>query len=398
MTIGVYYHMPAQADRLNNLPPYVFAVIGDKIRHMQSDGIDVIRLDIGSPDMPPADLVIDALAKAAKPPNNHGYSGYRGIPVFRQAVARYYQNRFDVTVDADKQVLPLLGSKEGIVNFSLAYLDKGDIVLVPDVGYPSYAMGARLAGADVYWLPVNHETGYLPVLSEIPDEIAKRAKIMWVNYPNNPTGATADLNFYADAIAFCQKNDILLASDNPYADITFEGYQAQSALKASEATANVVEFFSLSKSHNMAGWRIGAAVGDEEALATLLTVKSNMDSGHFKAVYEAAKVALDDVDDAWIQHRNSIYQKRRDMIFDCLDDIGLSAEKPKGSLYVWAKVLDGNASEYVTKALDEAYVSLAPGEAYGPGGDGYLRISVGVPDNRLEQALDRLREWYKASS
>ena len=187
--------MPLQAERLNTLPPYVFAVIGDKLRQMQNKGIDVIRLDIGSPDMPPSEIVINALSAAAKKANNHGYSGYRGIPAFRQAVARYYAKRFGVTVDADKQVLPLLGSKEGIVNFCLAYLDKGDIALIPDIGYPSYAMGVRLAGGEIHWLPVRPETNFLPVLSDIPSDVAKRAKILWLNYPNNPTGATADLDF-----------------------------------------------------------------------------------------------------------------------------------------------------------------------------------------------------------
>ena len=196
---------------------------------------------------------------------------------------------------------------------------------------------------------------------------------------------------------FAKTNDIILASDNPYADITFDGYRAESALSAPDALSHVVEFFSLSKSHNMAGWRIGAAVGSEEALATLLTVKSNMDSGHFKAVYEAGEVALDQIDEGWIQERNSIYQKRRDLILDSLDELGLSANKSKGSLYVWAKVLHGDASDFVTRALDEAHVSLAPGAAYGPGGDGYVRISVGIPDDRLVEALNRLKEWRKAN-
>lgn len=386
--------MPAQANRLNRLPPYVFAVIGDRIRQMQNEGIDVIRLDIGSPDMPPPGFVVEALAQSARNPGNHGYSGYRGIPVYRQAVSRYYQRRFDVTLDPDTQVLPLIGSKEGIVNFALAYLDEGDVVLVPDIGYPSYSMGARLAGAEIYWLPLREENNFLPVFDDIPADIASRAKILWVNYPNNPTGATADLDFYQRAVAFCQEHDVILASDNPYADVTFDGYRAESALRVSGALPHVVEFFSLSKGHNMAGWRMGAAVGSEDALKTLLTVKSNIDSGHFKAMYEAAQVALDETSFQWMQERNAIYQNRRDKILEILPRIGLSAEKAKGSLYVWAKVLHIDAKTYAEKALAEAHVSIAPGEAYGPGGEGYVRISIGISNERLEEALTRLQSWY----
>lgn len=388
--------MPLQAHRLDTLPPYVFAVIGDRIRQMQKDGVDVIRLDIGSPDMPPPDFVAEALAESARNPNNHGYSGYRGMPAFRKAVARYYAKRFDVDVDSDRQVLPLIGSKEGIVNFSLAYLDKGDVALIPSIGYPSYAQATRLAGAEIFWMPMREETSYLPELSAIPNDILERAKILWVNYPNNPTGATASLKFYEHAVSFCREHDILLASDNPYADVTFDDYTAVSALKVKASLPHTIEFFSMSKSHNMAGWRLGAAISSEQTIETLLTVKSNMDSGHFKAMYTAGEVALDETPPTWIAERNNIYKARRDKILNALPKIGLSAQVPKGSLYVWAKVINGDAQSYVENALSQAHVSLAPGGAYGPGGDGYVRISVGVPDDRLEQALSQLEAWYSS--
>lgn len=386
--------MPSQSQRLSNLPPYVFAVISERIRQLEKSGTDIVRLDIGNPDMPPPDHVIEELAKSAQQPGNHGYGGYRGTPGFRQAVADYYQQRFGVTVDPETEVLPLIGSKEGIVNLALAFLDKGDVALVPDVGYPSYDMGTRLAEADVYWLPVNEQNHYIPDLDAIPADVAKRAKILWVNYPNNPTGATADLDFYQKAVTFCVKYDILLASDNPYADITFDGYSAPSALAVPDAKNCTLEFFSLSKSHNMAGWRIGAAVGSPSALKPLLQVKSNVDSGHFRPIYDAASAALSNTPRDWIDQRNLIYQARRDRVLAALPQIGLEARKQAGSLYIWAKVLEGDVTAYVEQALLSAHVSIAPGGAYGPGGNAYVRISLGTPDDRLDTALERLKKWY----
>jgi LL-diaminopimelate aminotransferase len=388
--------MPAHAARLDNLPPYIFAVLGERLRKMEIEGVDVIRLDIGSPDMPPAKHVMETLAKAASNPDNHGYSGYRGLPAFRHSVSRYYERRFEVRINPETQVLPLLGSKEGIVNLCLGYLDRGDIVLIPDIGYPSYMQGARLAGAEIYWMPVRAETGYLPDFDTIPDDIASRAKLMWLNYPNNPTGATAEIDFYRTAVEFCTRHDILLASDNPYVEVTFDGYTAPSALQALGVTEHVIEFISFSKSHNMAGWRLGAAVGSVKALQTLLRVKSNMDSGHFNAIYEAGIDALDNTPQSWLDERNMVYQRRRDQFLEILPEIGLMAEKPLGSLYLWAKPTRMDARSYVEQALVEAHVSLAPGGAYGPGGEDYLRISVGVSNERFEESLNRLKVWYSA--
>lgn len=390
--------MPVHAARLDYLPPYVFAVLGDRLRAMESQGIDVVRLDVGSPDMPPAQHVIDALYRGANNPANHGYSGYRGIPPFRQAVSRYYQRRFGVTINADKEVLPLLGSKEGIVNLCLAYLDHGDIALIPDIGYPSYMQGARLAGADIYWVRVDPQNGYLPDLNAIPQDVARRAKLLWVNYPNNPTGATASLDFYKEALEFCAKYDILLASDNPYVDVTFDGYVAPSALEVPGAIDHAIEFMSFSKSYNMAGWRLGAAVGSTTAINTLLRVKSNIDSGHFNAIFEAGIEALDNTPQSWLDERNLIYQRRRDRLLAAMPEIGLTAEKTAGSLYLWAKPTKLSANTYVEQALTEAHVSLAPGGAYGPGAEDYLRISVGISDARLDESINRLKVWYATQS
>lgn len=386
--------LPQPAFRLNALPTYFFAVLGQKIQSLQAMGIDVISLDIGSPDMPPPPDVIEALAQSARQANHHGYSGYRGIPAFREAVARYYARRFGVILNPDSEVLPLLGSKEGIVNLSLAYVDRDDLVLVPDIGYPSYSMGARLAGGDVYWVPIAESTQFLPQLTFIPQDITTKAKLLWLNYPNNPTGAVADKEFYEEAVRYCLDHSVILASDNPYVDVTFDGYEASSVLEVDRARDCSIEFMSFSKTFNMGGWRLGAAVGNPEILKTLLQVKSNVDSGHFRAVYDAGIVALDTTPQSWIDERNAIYQRRRDQILAVLPLIGLEGRRTAGSMYVWGRVQEGTGAEYVEEALTRAHVALAPGDAYGPGGKQYVRISLGVPDERLSVALDRLKSWY----
>jgi LL-diaminopimelate aminotransferase len=388
--------MPKPAERLTNLPTYIFAVLGQRIQELTSRGIDVISLDIGSPDLPPPNHVINALDRSARNPKHHGYSGYRGIPAFRQAVAQHYQRRFGVALDPEHEVLPLLGSKEGIINLALAYVDRGDVALVPDIGYPSYSQGTRLAGGDVCWLPMTEANHYLPDWNIVPPDILQRAKIIWVNYPNNPTGATAEPEFYARAVEFCRSNDLILASDNPYVDVTFDGYCATSALQVPNAKECTVEFMSFSKTYNMGGWRLGAAVGNAQVLKTLLQAKSNVDSGHFRPIYDAGIAALTETDPEWIEERNKVYEMRRDRILAALPEIGLTAQKPKGSLYIWGRVEQGNGESYVDEALAQAHVALAPGSAYGPGGDEYVRISMGVSDNRLEEALERLKDWWAA--
>ena len=385
--------MPQSADRLSNLPPYIFAVLGQRVQAMLSQGIDVISLDIGSPDLPPPQPVIDTLARSAQNANNHGYSGYRGSPAFRQAVGRYYGRRFNVDLDSENEVLPLIGSKEGIINLCFAYLDRGDTALVPDIGYPSYSIGAQLAGAEVCWISVDPQHEYQIDISSLSN-LTVKPKLLWVNYPNNPTGATVTIEFYKEIVDFCKVNDILLVSDNPYVDVTYDGYIAPSVLQVPGAKDCAIEFMSCSKTYNMGGWRLGAAVGNSVALKKLLQVKSNVDSGHFRPIYDAGTVALDETPQEWIDARNHVYKIRRDLILDTLPSIGLEAQKPQGSLYIWAKVLQGNGTLYVEEALQKAAVALAPGAAYGPGGKQYIRISLGVPDDRLQVALYRLQQMH----
>ncbi len=386
--------MTEPAYRLGRLPVYPFAALNQRVRELNARGLDVINLDVGSPDLPPPENVIAALAESAAGANTHGYSGYKGTAAFRASVARHYHERFGVTVDPETQVLPLLGSKEGIVNLMLAYIDQGDVVLVPDVGYPSYSMGAALAGGDAYFVPMPESMGYIPDVDAIPDNVRRRAKMLWVNYPNNPTGATVEPGFYARMIEWCARYDILLASDNPYYDVTYDGFLASSALQAPGALDHAVEFISFSKTYNMAGWRLGAAVGSAKAISALLQIKSNMDSGHFQPIYEAGSIAFEHVPRSWIAARNQVYQRRRDRVLAELPHIGLTAATPKGSLYIWGRVERGDGAQYAESALTAAHVSLAPGEFYGPGGKQYVRFSLCATDQRLQQALDRLKTWY----
>ncbi|MEP7286883.1 MAG: aminotransferase class I/II-fold pyridoxal phosphate-dependent enzyme [Chloroflexota bacterium] len=386
--------LPERAYRLRQLPPYRFAVIGQRIAEMTTAGHDVIRLDIGSPDLPPPDAVVEALKASESDPTHYQYGSYQGDPAFRKAVAAYYQRRFGVTLDPMREVLPLIGSKEGLVNLSLAYLDRGDYAIIPDIAYPAYGMGTRLAGGEIIEVPLDPVRGYLPDFSAIGRDLS-RAKLLWVNYPNNPTGATADLSFYEEAVAFCRDHDLLLCSDNPYCEVAFDGFVAPSALQVAGAKDCTVEFMSLSKFYNLAGFRLGACVGNAEAIKALLNVKSNMDSGHFKPIYDAGTIALNTTPQSWVDERNAHYEARRDRILAILPEIGLEAFKTSASLYVWARVLDGSAQEYCDRALNEALVAVTPGEMYGTGGHRYVRLSLGVADDRLDEALTRLREWYQ---
>ncbi len=389
--------MPEVARRLKDLPTYIFAEIGANIRRLQANGANIIRLDIGNPDLPPDSSVIEALNVAALSPENHGYSGYRGIASYREAVARYYYKRFGVSLDPETEVLPLLGTKEGIVNLTMAYIDTGDTALVPSIGYPSYAMATQLAGGNVHYLSMNKNNDYMVDVSNLSDSILKQAKLLWVNYPNNPTGAVATLEDYQQLLDVCRQQDILLVSDNPYVDITFDDLVAPSLLELSGSKSHAVEFFSFSKTFNMAGWRIGAAVGNSDALKHLLKVKSNVDSGHFKAIYESASVALDTVSEDWLNNRNRIYQERRDKLFNSLSRFGLLANLPPASLYIWAKIPDifgDDDVQFVNRVLQEAHVSLAPGSAYGPSGNGFVRLSISVADNQMDEALQLLESWY----
>ena len=383
--------MKAPANRLHHLPNYVFVAINHKIKALTAEGHDVIRLDIGNPDMPPPIEVIDALIEHSQSPRNHGYSGYVGIQEYREAIAGYYQKRFGVNVDPNTEVLALIGSKEGIANFTYAFIDKGDVNLIPDLGYPTYRMATILAGGEA--VSVSSDENYHLNLDSIPKDVLARAKTLWVNYPSNPTGAVIDVAEYQRLVDFCLEHDLVLASDNPYVDITYDGYKAPSALQANNAKECTVEFVSFSKTYNMAGWRLAAAVGNAQAIQYLLKVKSNVDTGHFRPVYYAGITALEAVPESWIHGRNYQYQQRRDRIMAALKECGLEGQPPRGAMYVWAKVPDMNGDTFSQRALQEAFVSVAPGSAYGEAGTQYVRFGLGVPDDRLDEAMQRLIKW-----
>ena len=381
------------ADRLSSLPPYIFSEISQRIKTLNAQGHEIIRLDMGVPDGPPPPAVIEALVELARNPAHHTYMPYSGTPPFRRAVARYYEQRFGIRLDPDTQVLPLLGSKEGLAHLCLAYLNPGDLVLVPSLAYPSYERGSIMAGAEIYRVRLDPAQGFLPDLTAIPAEIADRAKLLFVNYPNNPTGAIASKDDYRRISEFCAQHEIQLISDNPYVELTFDGCQAGSAL---EVDPTCVEFMSFSKAFNMSGWRLGAAVGNRDMLKMLLTMKSNIDSAHFRAVYDAGIAALEQTSPEWAVERNAIYQRRRDKVMEALPVIGLQAAVPQGAMYVWARALDGDGLRYTTSALDKARVSLTPGLGFGPDGQEYVRFSLGIADDQLMAALDRLADWYRS--
>ncbi|HID64108.1 MAG TPA: aminotransferase class I/II-fold pyridoxal phosphate-dependent enzyme [Anaerolineae bacterium] len=381
------------AKRLSDLPPYLFAQLGQRIAELRAQGIDVIRLDIGSPDMPPDDEIIEALARSARQPDRHGYAGYYGLPELRQAIADYYARRFGVDLDPDGEVLPLIGSKEGLAHLALAFLDPGDLALVPDPAYPTYEMGAYLAGGTTHRFPLLAERDFLPDLEAIPTEVARQAKLLWLSYPNNPTGGLASLEFFAEAVAFTRKHNLLLCHDNPYSEVTYEGYRPPSLLQVEGAKEVAIEFNSFSKTYNMAGWRIGMVVGNRAALKALAQVKTNVDTGIFTAIQEAAVAAVTG-DQTWLENRNAIYQERRDIILEGLAAVGIKARKPLATLYIWAEVPEGYSStEFTSKLLTEQGVSFAPGSAYGECGEGYMRISVGVPTPRVREAMERLKRF-----
>jgi LL-diaminopimelate aminotransferase len=381
------------------MPPYPFARWAAQVAEARQKGLDVIRLDMGNPDMPPPDEVIETLCQSAHQPDLHGYPGYRGTPELRGAMAQYYERRFGVPLDPDTQVMPLLGSKEGIVHIALASLDPGDLALVPDPGYTPYTMGVYMAGAEVYTFPLLAAHDFLPDFDSIPADVANRASLMWLNYPNNPTGATADadcsnpLDFFAQAVDFARKHDLLLCHDAPYCDVTYDGYVAPSLLQVEGATEVAIELNSLSKTYNMAGWRVGMAVGNAEAVGALARVKTNIDSGIFRPLQEAAITALS-IAPEWLAARNEIYRERIAIVAETLEGIGMAFSRPRATLYVWVRVPQGWESErFALSLLEETGVSLSPGPFFGPAGEGYVRISVTAPTERVREAMERLRRF-----
>ncbi len=379
------------ARRAENLPELFFATLNQKIAALRAEGADVISLDAGSPDMPPTTELIDTLKHSADDPAKHSYGGYAGQPHLRRAIADYYGRRFGVELD-DAELLPLIGSKEGLVNLHLAWLDPGDLSLIPDPCYPSCYFAPLLAGATSERFELRPERGWLPDFSTIPEERAKTARMFWLNYPNNPTGATATLDFFAEAVDFCRRYDILLCHDAPYVEVTFDGYQAPSVLQVPGAKEVAIEFNSLSKTYNLAGWRVGMAVGNKVAVKALATVKTQIDSGIARPIQDMAAAALTG-DQGWLVERNAVYQERRDLALAALRQMGFQADTPKAGLYIWFRTPAGYTSqEFHTRLLEKAHISLTPGHIYGKNGEGWMRVSLAVKTERLQEALGRLEK------
>ena len=381
------------ASRIEKVPPYLFVGISRKIAEKRAQGIDVISFGIGDPDIPTPDNVIEKLRQTALDGPNHRYPETDGLPEFRQAVADWYQRRFGISVHPDKETLPLIGAKEGIGHAALCFIEPGDIALVPDPGYPVYSVGTWFAGGECHWMPLLEENGWMPDLDAIPDDVADKATVMWLNYPNNPTGAIADADYFAKVVEFAKAHDIAVMHDASYSEVAFDGYRPISFLETPGAIDVGVEFHSLSKSYNMTGWRLGMAVGNEDIISALMVIKSNLDSGVPNAIQYMGMEAMELSQDA-IDERNAIYEHRRDRVVQTLRDIGLDAIPPKASLYVWTRIPEGfTSAEFTALLLDEADIVVTPGNGYGEYGEGYIRLSLTINDEDMEKGLARLSEW-----
>ena len=382
--------------RIQGLPPYLFVQISRRIAEKKAKGEKVISFAIGDPDIPTPDSVVERLCREARSPANHRYPETYGLAEFRQAIAEWYGRRFGVVLDPETEVLPLIGSKEGIGHLAFCFIDPGDVALVPDPAYPVYAISTMFAGGESYVMPLTADRGFLPDLEVIPPEVARRAKVMWLNYPNNPTGAVADLDFFERAVAFAKRYDLVVCHDAPYTEVAFDGYRPVSLLEVPGAKDVGLEFHSLSKSYNMTGWRVGMAVGNAQIRDALMRFKSNLDSGIPQAIQYAAIEALKG-DQGCIEEHNAIYQRRRDRIIKVLREIGLGVNPPRASLYIWARIPDGYTSaEYATRLLDGAGVVVTPGTGYGTYGEGYIRLSLTAADSDIDEGLGRLRSWSKS--
>jgi LL-diaminopimelate aminotransferase len=377
------------SSRLDRLPPYLFAELERKVSEKRAAGVDVISLGIGDPDTPTPDGVVEALAAAARDPGTHRYPSNRGRPELREAFARFYERRFGVALDPDTEIVPALGAKECVFNLNLAFLDPDSIALAADPGYPVYTGGPLLAGAEAVLMPLLPERGFAPDLDAIGGDVAQRARLLYLNYPNNPTGAIAPGGLFERAVEFAREHDVLVVHDASYTETTFDGYVAPSFLETPGAKDVGVEIFSLSKGWNMTGWRTAAIVGNAEAVSAYWRLKTNIDSGMFDAVQLAAVAALEAGPPAEMA---ALYQRRRDLVCDALREIGVDVTPPKGTIYVWAPVPEGHTSaSYCEMVLEESAVVVSPGGAYGPNGEGFFRISLTIDDERLGEAVERLR-------
>jgi LL-diaminopimelate aminotransferase len=378
------------ANRVTSVPPYMFAELDRKIEEKRAAGVDVISLGVGDPDRPTPPHVVEALREAAGDPETHRYPSYFGLPALRRAIAEWYRRRFGVELDPDAEVQPLIGSKEGLAHLSWAFIDPGDEALCPDPGYPVPAVSTQMAGGMATPLPLPAERGFLPDLSAAP--VSDATRVLWLNFPGNPTAAVAEPPLFEDAVALAREHDLLLAHDAAYSELTYDGYVAPSVLQAPGAGDVAVEFGSLSKTFNMTGWRVGWAVGNATAIRALATVKTNIDSGIFDAVQRAAIAALSGPQDH-LDELRAMYAKRRDVVVTALNDLGWELEPPRGAFYVWFPVREGMSSaRFCELLLERAGVVVSPGPGYGAGGEGYARISLTVPDDRLAEAMDRMRE------
>lgn len=381
-----------EANRIKNLPPYLFARIEKVIAQKKEQGIDVISLGIGDPDMPTPKHIIAEAQKQVEVGDNHQYPSSVGMLSYRKAVADFYANRFNVELDPKAEVVSLIGSKEGIAHISWCYLNPGDVVLVPDPGYPVYSGGAILAGAEPYYMPLTAAKGFLPDLAAIPEDVAKKAKMMFLNYPNNPTGAVAELDFFQEVVEFAKKYEILVCHDNAYSEVYYEDYKPVSFLQVPGAKEVGIEFGSVSKAYNMTGWRIGWAVGNANVVEALGRFKTNIDSGQFQAVQYAAMAGLNGSQDA-VTANNEIYRERRDIVVDGLNAMGWNLPKPKATFYIWAPVPKGYTSaSFAEFVIEKAGVVITPGNGYGEQGEGYFRISITMPKERIAEALERMKQ------
>ena len=382
--------------RLDRIPPYLFAQLERKIAEKKAAGVDVISLGIGDPDLPSPDILVEEARRRIGDPATHQYPSNRGLEAFRQAVADFYLRRFGVELDPDREVLPLLGGKEGVAHVCFAMLDPGEVCLAADPGYPVYTSGTLLAGATPHLMPLTAGNGFLPDLDDLGRDVTDRANLLFCNYPNNPTGAVVEDDFFTRLAAFGVERGVPVVHDNAYSEITFDGYVAPSFLAAPGARDAGIEMFSWSKAYNMTGWRVGAAVGNADMIAALLKLKTNVDSGQFDAIQLAAARILGPEGDAHVEHMREVYGRRRDLVIEALAAAGLEVAPPRGTIYVWAPVPDGHTSvSFAELVLEQADVVVSPGSAYGPNGEGYVRLSLTVADDRLREAVARIEQHLR---
>ena len=384
--------------RLDQVPPYLFAELERKISSMESEGIDVISLGIGDPDLPTPAPVIEAAARAMRDPETHDYPTNHGTRVFREAVADFYRDRFGVELEVEGEIVPVLGGKEGVSHVALICLDPGDLCLAPDPGYPPYTSGPLFAGSEPYYLPLEEENGFLPDLDSIPTDVLGRANLLFLNYPNNPTGAIVQNGYFERAVEFAHANDLIVVHDNAYSEICFEGYRAPSFLETRGAKDVGIEIFSLSKGWNMTGWRCALMAGNAEVVERYRQLKTNIDSGMFEAMQAAAVAALTEARD-FPAEMSDVYERRRDLVTEALRAISLHVTPPLATPYFWARVPEGYTSgSFSELVLERAAVVVSPGSAYGPSGEGFVRISLTVPDDQLEEAVSRIESALAGAS